>query len=197
MAILTKADLEAQLLATLGRAPESYVYDLVTQEINRDLRLLSMQTTGIVTEAASVSLPANFLEMVDVWRDGATRTLLSPTTPSAITERYQTSGIPQHYGIVDGAMILDRPGTAKDLNIRYYVAVTLPSTGDASNEILTAHTDIYIYGAMYHHALGIGDPRAMAWGQAYEAAKERATISDRKARFAGAPLQPVAPGATP
>lgn len=195
--ITTLATLQSEILALIGRAPADPVYQIVTDEINRDLRLLAMQTTQTVAEAATVALAAGFLEIDSVYRDADHRTTLTPVTPEVIHRTYETSGTPTRYAVVDGNLLLNRPGSGENLIIRYYAAVTELATSEDTNDVLTKHPEIYLYGALYHHALLIGDPRAQGWQAAYEGAKRRATTSDVKIRMAGAPGVPRPRGMTP
>lgn len=195
--ITTFATLKSELLALLGRAPADFVYQVVTQEINRDMRLLEMQSTQTVAESASVALETDFSEIVSVYRDADPRCTLTPTTPHVIHSTYETSGTPSKYAVVDGNLLLNKPGDGTNLIIRYYAELALFSANDDTNEVLTEYPDVYLYGSLYHHALGIGDPRVQGWGMAFEGAKARAIKADTKARIGGAPTQPTVQGMTP
>lgn len=197
MAITSFSTLKAELLATLGRAPSDFVYQIVTQEINRDLRLLEMEATATATEAATVALPSDFSAMVNVYRDTTPRAVLTPTTAAAVSNEYQETGTPTKYAIANGEMLLNAPGTGEALNLRYSAEQPPLSGSDDTNVVLTEYPDVYVYGSLYHHALTLGDPRAAGWQAAYEGAKARAQVSDNKNRAAGAPLHPTAQGVTP
>ena len=68
--------LRAYLLAEIGRAPSDIVYELVENDIANRLRLREMEATTTITEAASVTLPSDFLEVMSVYRDTDPRTYL-------------------------------------------------------------------------------------------------------------------------
>lgn len=195
--ITTFATLKSEILAIIGRAPADPVYQMVTQEINRDLRLLEMQSTQTVAEAATVTLASDFSEIVSVYRNSDPRMTLTPTSPHVIHGMYQTTGTPSHYAVVDGNLLLNRPGDGTNLIIRYYAELALLSANDDTNDVLTEYPDIYLYGSLYHHAALIGDQRINVWAQAYEGAKSRAQKSDTKARHGAQPLHVQAPGSTP
>lgn len=196
--ITTFGTLKSEILALIGRAPADFVYQIVTQEINRDLRLLEMQSTSTKAEAASITLPTDFIEMEAVYRDKDPRTILAPTTVDMIHRDYETTGTPTHYAIADGVMLLNKPGSASNnLELRYYAELALLSANDDTNEVLTEYPGIYLYGALFHHAMGVGDPRQDPWGAAYNRAKMLAQQSDTKARMAGTASQPRVRGMTP
>lgn len=184
--------LQSRILAQIGRAPETVCYELVTADINATLRLREMEATTTVTEAASVSLPAGFLEMISVYRDTDPRVALKPTTTTGINTIHDTSGIPTSYAIVDGAILLNpAPNGSEDLVLRYYTRVADLSSV-SSNDILTNYPGIYFYGVLSHHAVLIRDEKAAAiYKGAYEEQKRLAKASDAKARHSGAPLVPT------
>jgi len=198
--ITTFGTLKSEILAAIGRAPADFIYQIVTQEINRDMRIIEMQATTTLTSSASITLPSTFIEIVSAYRDVDPRTILTPTTPDNIHSTYETSGNPSKFAIVDDAgtfkMLLNRPGSGT-IEMRYYAELALMSADEDTNEVLTEYPGIFLYGSLYHHAALIGDERLGVWGQAYERAKKAAQVSDTNARIAGAPVQPQAPGSTP
>jgi hypothetical protein len=185
------ATLKSRVLALIGRAPADVVYELVTADINNDLRLLVMESTTTATEAASVSLPADFLSVVDIYRDVDPRTSLRPTTAQAINRTYTSSGTPAQYALVDGALLLNpAPSGSETINLRYIAKLADLSADADTNDVLTKYPQIYIYGVLSHHGMLIGDTRAGIWQAAYETAKNQAKKTDTKDKYTGAPLTP-------
>lgn len=196
---MTFLDLKTRLLAILGREPPAVVYEMVTAEINRDVRLKAMQATATLAEAATVSLgELRFLEMVDIYRNTSPPTVLRPTTPQAIRAGHIASGVPREYAVVDGLLLLNPvPDGAENLVIRYYQKLNDLSADSDENDILTNYPDIYVYGALAHHAMLLGDERAGGWQGLYEDAKRRAVAADARASMGAAHMVVRAPGATP
>jgi hypothetical protein len=184
--------LKAYLLELIGRAPSDLCYALVTADINAALRVAAMEDTATLTEAASVTLPADFLAMVSVYRDTATRTPLRPTTAQAINNVHRTSGTPTQYAIVDGAMLLNpEPDGTEDIVIRYYAKQADLSADSDTTAVLTKHPAIYVYGALAHHAQLIRNMEAAAiWQSQYIQAVKGARASDSVDRYSGAPMEP-------
>jgi hypothetical protein len=185
-------ELKAHLLALIGREPSDLCYTLVTADINAALRIAAMEDTATLVEAASVTLPADFLAMVSAYRDTATRTPLRPTTAQAINNTHQASGTPSQYAIVDGAMLLNpEPDGTENIVIRYY-AKQADLVDDAdTTAVLTKHPAIYVYGALAHHAQLIRNMEAAAiWQGQYVQAVKGARASDSIDRHSGAPLEP-------
>ena len=187
--------LKSRIQALIGRAPADVCYELVTSDINAELRLYHMEATTTLTESAEIALPSGFLGVSVVYRDVSPRQYLKATSSESIQKLYQPSGTPVHYAIVDGAMILDRPGNSQNIVLRYYAKLSDLALASDTNEILTNHPNIYVYGALAHHAALIRDEAAISmWAAAYRDAKKAALAADRKYR-AGTSRQ-VTPRAT-
>jgi hypothetical protein len=190
--------LKSRILAVIGRAPADVCYELVTADINQQLRLSCMEATTTLTEAATVSLPSDFLQVVSVYRDTDPRYPLRPTTDQNVHRTYDTSGIPREYSIVDESgtktMVLNpSPSGSEDIVLRYYAKLSDLSADSDENDILTLYPSIYVYGALTHHSMLIRDMQgAQGWALAYEKAKKQAKQEDVGTRFGGTPLTPRA-----
>lgn len=184
-------DLKTRLAEILGRDPVAVIYEMVTADINQTLRLAVMESTTTLTEAASIALPSDFLAVVSVYRDVDPRTALQPTDPQVLGRFYQTSGNPSRYAIVDGNLLLDRPGGGESIELRYYARQSDLSAASDTNDVLTYYPQVYVYGALTHHALLIRDNEAIqSYAQAYQAAKMQAKGSDVSDKYSGAPAVP-------
>lgn len=185
-------DLKTRLAEILGRDPVAVVYEMVTADVNQELRLQVMESTTTLVEAASVSLPSNFLAVVSVYRDVDPRVALQPTDMQTIRRVYATSGNPTRYAIADGTIFLDRPGAGENIALRYCARQSDFSAASDTNDVLTYYPQVYVYGALTHHALLIRDNEALqAYAQAYQTAKAQAQGSDLRDRHSGAPLVPT------
>lgn len=190
--------LKSRILETIGRAPNAMVYDLVTADINQRMRLAVMEATTTLVEAASVSLPSGFLEVVSIYRDTNPRTALRPASPQTTNRTYITSGTPQTYAIVDDAgtkkLILNpAPNGSENIELRYYAALSDLSADSDENDVLTTYPAIYLYGALTHHALITRDvEKAQGWGAVYREAMEQAERDDTNRRYSGTPVVPRA-----
>jgi hypothetical protein len=184
--------LKSRILNVIGRAPTDVCYELVTADINRDMRLRCMEATVTLVEAASVTLPSNFLQVIDIYRDTDPRIALQPTTTTGTNALHMTSGIPRTYAIVDGALLLNpAPSGSENLKLRYYAKLAdLAADGD-TNDVLTIYPDVYVYGVLAHHAALIGDEKGLAWESKYQVAFRRTRSSDAASRMGGAPLVPA------
>lgn len=186
--------LKANILELIGRAPASVCYELVTADINQEMRLRIMEASTTVTESAEVLLPDDFLEIVSIYRDVNPRTILKPITPQQLHDVFQSSGTPAFYAIEDEQIRLaPSPNGSESIVIRYYAEVDSLTLDADKNVVLTKYPSIYVYGVLAHHAALIRDQQSAAmWLAAYEKAKKQARADDQKYRYGGAPIVPTA-----
>lgn len=176
------ATLKTRLQAIIGRAPADVCYELVTADINQELRLRDMESQVTLTAALSISLPADFLSAVYVYEDTTPLRALKQTEPTAMQRlRLDGTGRPSHYAIIDGAMLLDQIEGTTDIILRYHAKLADLSADSDTNDVLTNYPAVYIYGTLAHHAALRGDDRGVAtWYAAYEKAKKQARADDNK-----------------
>jgi len=188
------ATLKSRVLALIGRAPADVCYELVTADINQSLRILAMESTTTLTEAAEVSLPADFLAVIDIYRDTDPRTALRPTVPQAINRSHVSSGTPTQYAIVNGKLLLNpAPDGSETISLRYYAKLSDLSADTDTNAILTKYPGVYIYGVLTHHAKLIRNIEgAQIWEQQYTRELMKSGASDQSDRHSGAPMVPLA-----
>ena len=181
------ATLKSRILAVIGRAPADICYELTTADINRDLRLRTMETTATSAEAASITLPTDFAEVIDVYRDSSPRTILRPTSTLSLSADYPLStGVPSEYAISGTTLLLSpSPSGTTNIKIRYYAKLTDLSADSDTNTVLTRFPDVYLYGSLSHHSVLIRDEKAaMMWTAKYQEAVRKANASDASSRYA-------------
>lgn len=182
--------LKSNILALIGRAPADVCYELTTADINQQMRLKVMESTTTLTAAASITLPTDFLGVVDAYLDTDPRRPLRPAMSGTLNRRYESSGTTCEYAIVDGAMLINPVGS-DDIELRYYAKLANFSADGDENDVLTTYPSIYVYGVLSHHAALIRDSEALAvWFAAYEKAKAQARADDNKQRMGGIPGKP-------
>lgn len=185
--------LKAHLLSLIGRAPSDVCYELVTADINAALRIAVMESTATLVESASITLPANFLGVVGLYRDTTPRTALAPTTVQALNNVHSTSGIPRQYAIVNGSLLLNpEPDGSENLILRYYAKQADLSADSDTTPVLTKHPAIYVYGTLAHHSVLTRNMEAASiWKAEFVQAMKGARAADSNDRYSGAPLEPV------
>ena len=115
------------------------------------LRIRSMVTTTTGATSASVrtqALPTGFLDPRRFDLTISTqRTPIDYVTPSAQVIRTGT-GIPSNYTITDQIEYDTIPDAAYVTNIVHYAKLTALSASNTTNDILTNHSNIYLYGSL-------------------------------------------------
>ncbi|HYE43309.1 MAG TPA: hypothetical protein VEA15_07925 [Caulobacteraceae bacterium] len=180
-----RTDLPAAELVALGEA-----------RLNRDLKLRlaeeDVALTGVPGERL-ISLPADFVYVVDVWReDSAGRTRLVRMTPGMTTDA--APGTPDRWTIEGGSLAFERPcAAAHAFTLRCGRRFAL-SEAAPTNWLLTAHPDAYLAAALVEAALWAqDDEQAQRWEARYQAAAQAVRTLDAASRRA--PLRTELAGA--
>jgi hypothetical protein len=104
---------------------------------------------------------------------------------------YTASGKPRFFGVVGGQFrIVPTPDATYTTELTYYAKLTKLSSSVATNWLLTANPDIYLYGALLQAAPYLqDDARIQTWATLYERAlNDSQTADDRGASSGGALL---------
>jgi hypothetical protein len=186
---MTYAELQAHILALIGRAPASICYAMVTAELNNRLRLRATVTDYPISAEAEVPLPTNFNGIHGVWiEDGEYATALHAASVHQAAQA-RGPGAPRMFAVSKTWLYIS-PADGSDLVLRYYPKWSALSADDDTNEVLSSHPGIYIYGVLAHHARLIGDDRGALWQPAYEDAIKDAMRRDSLSAFSGPPAAP-------
>lgn len=140
--------------ATLDLIP-SWV-KLVNARVNRKLETADMEVYGqIVTQSGQAPLPDEYITLANV----QVLDLEDPLTyvePNGLDGLAALSGTPQYYTIQGRNMLFyPAPVDGTIIEIRYARRVPELSADADTNWLLSAHPDIYLYGATYHGFLHI------------------------------------------
>jgi len=181
--------LKSRVQDAMGRTDvPTYVYELVTSDINRDLRVLDMQSTSTLSVTGEdTALPADFLEMISAYIDASPRGVLVPATDDSLNYRHDSSGRPSMYAITSGNFrVMPVPDGTYSVPIRYYAKLANLSADADTNAIMSTFPGIYIYGALRHAAVWAQDESmASVYNQAFNEEMTLAKRSDLSRRSAG------------
>ena len=195
MAITTGAELATAVTNWSARAdlasriPEFVA--LAEAKLNRTLRTPDMETRAATFSITGeyVALPTGFLEVRSFHLNNATKDVLTYMDPDTQTQYYDTSaGAPKFFAIVGtNFRFAPVPNTTTTATLVYYTGLTTVSTGGAAvNWLLTAHPDVYLYGALMEMAgYIVDDPRIPLWGQAYAMAVAQVKSMGARERWGG------------
>jgi hypothetical protein len=200
MALSTYTELKTSIGDWLNRSDLTSVIpdfiSLAEAQVERTLRTRQMIVRANASfDAQYGAVPADFLETKSL-----KLTSTNPQTPleflsidaldNKATE-YTGSGKPRFFGVVGGQFrIVPTPDATYTTELTYYAKLTKLSSSVASNWLLTANPDIYLYGALLQAAPYLqDDARIQTWATLYERAlNDSQTADDRGASSGGALL---------
>lgn len=200
MSIATFDDLRAAVAAWLARDDLTGVVPdfiaLAEARINRLIRTREMETRAsaeTVPGDAFLALPADFggvRAMKLASTDPVTQLrFLTPTQIDAMWAESQ-SGRPRAYAIVgDAFRLAPTPDAAYTIEIVYARKVPALSSAGPTNWLLTAHPDLYLYGALVAAEGYLGnDARVPAWKARFDEALTELEHQDAIDRWSGGPM---------
>ena len=109
------------------------------------------------------------------------------------------TGRPNFFTIIGNQIQLNRtPDSEYTLEIQYYKKADPLSVTNLTNEILTNHPSIYLYGALSAlHSYTLDTEQQMKYGQMFMSSIKGANKADKKGRYGPAPSASLAQGMRP
>lgn len=196
MALTTFSQLKTSIANYLNRSDLTGVIpDFITlaeSKLNRNLRLRKMQTTTSLTTTsgtATLDLPTDFLEVVQLFVDGNPNVVLDYVNPTEIelNNLNDSSGNPQQYTIIGDTIKLNPiPDSDYTVKLTYFQKLPALSDSNTTNFLLTNYPQIYLYGALVEAQPYImNDERLVTWLTLYNESVNVANQDDEKGRYAG------------
>ena len=199
MALTTYTELKASVADWLNRSDLTAAIpdfiSLAEAQIERTLRTRQM----IVRANASFNVefgatPADFLEVRSFKLSGT-----NPPTPlsfmtidalDAEATKFTASGRPKFFGVVGSQFrLVPTPDSNYATELTYYAKLSKLSASVATNFILSASPDIYLYGALLQAAPYLqDDARIQVWATLYERALNDLQTADDRASTSGGVL---------
>lgn len=195
----TWTDLKVTLANWLNRTDLSTVeipeaIALAERRFQRTLFTPDRQIEATLTASAeTVALPTDFWGAKAAYITTDPKTVLEQMTLSELREVYSsnTTGLPQNYAIRGTSMILGpAPDTTYSIKLTYIQTIPALGSGQASNWLLAAHPDIYVYGSLAELNILLRDENAASIFEAkYEATAEEINQSGLRRNYGQAPLR--------
>lgn len=173
-----------------ARVPEFIA--LFEATANRRLRVQQQETQGpaLIPSAVngSVLLPADYLAWRHVTWQGTPTVELNYVPPAYLEAAYPTlaTGIPAAFTI-EGMALKIRPLSTTPIRLDYFQKIPALTDAVATNWLLTAHPDLYLFGALVEAEMfGVNDERAPLWKARRDEIFDEIEKLSNKTRGAGA-----------
>lgn len=199
MSFTSYSALKTEIADYLGRSDlTSKIPTFITLaelRLSRDLRtrqMLTSATTSMTSGDGKVELPADFLEMRNIFTQGNPRMPVTYLSPSAFMRdaRADESGLPVFYTVLGAEFeFAPTPDTAYVLEMLYFAKPTPMSDSVSSNVFLANYPDLLLYASLLEaEPYLINDARSATWSDFYNRAILNITTSDQNSEYSGVPL---------
>jgi hypothetical protein len=159
------------------------------------LRRLKQNSGAFVVDADDLALPADF-DSLESWRhDGPTYfgeiAVVSDGDLGIHRAQLGTTGVPVFASILNTeasvvARFAPAPDAAYNTRLVYWATLTALSATQATNWLLTAHPDIYLYGTLLHAAPFLHeDERLAVWATLFKEAADMLHEQTLRRQFSG------------
>jgi hypothetical protein len=200
MAFTNYSALKTTIASYLGRTDlTTMIPDFITlaeARLQRELRTRQMLKSATATMTGgdpTVGLPADFLEMRDLYIQGNPRMPVSYLSPSAFTRdaRADESGLPVYYTILASEFLFaPKPDGNKTLEMLYYYKPEALSDSNPSNVFLANYPDLLLYGSLAQaEPYLMNDARLAVWASLYADTLNLIETADENSEYSGIPLQ--------
>jgi hypothetical protein len=200
MAFTNYSALKTTIASYLGRTDLTTMIPtfitLAEARLQRELRtrqLLKSATATMAVGDGTVGLPADFLEMRDLYIRGNPRMPVTYLTPSAFTRdaRADESGLPVYYTVIGSELLFAPvPDGQYVLEMLYYYKPVVLSDSNVSNAFLSNYPDLLLYGSLAQaEPYLMNDARLATWASLYADTLNLIETSDEGAEYNGVPLQ--------
>ena len=146
-------------------------------------------TANTIADTEYYTLPDQYVAMRNIQLNTDPKTSLEYLTPEQMDRIYAGSmkGKPRAYSIIGNDIQLRPiPDSAYEIEILYFKHFTALSDSAPTNEMLTNHPDIYLYGSLVEAEPYLqNDKRIQTWASFYDRAKKDIIDSNERDRHSG------------
>jgi len=196
MAISTFSELKTAVANWLDRSdltdriPEFIA--LAEARHRRDFKIRRMETrvtANTIADTEFYTLPDNYVAMRNIQLNTDPKTSLEYLTPEQMdrVRAGSTTGKPKAYSIMGNTFQLRPiPDAIYEIEILYYKYFTALSDSNTTNDMLTYHPDLYLYGALVEAEPYLNnDKRIQTWAGFYDRAKNDLITTNERDRHSG------------
>tara|TARA_Y100000401_G_scaffold64116_1_gene50947 strand:- start:600 stop:1226 length:627 start_codon:yes stop_codon:yes gene_type:complete len=196
MAITTYAELKTAISNWLDRTdlddriPE--FIQLAEARHRRDFKIRRMETrvtANTIADTEYYSLPDNFTAMRNIQLNTDPKTPLEYLTPEQMdrVRGGSTTGKPKAYSIIgNNFQLRPIPDGIYEIEMLYFKYFTALSDSNTTNDMLTFHPDLYLYGSLVEAEPYLqNDKRIQTWAGFYDRAKNDLITTNERDRHSG------------
>ena len=183
-----------ELIPEFIDSTEQHMYDNETES----LQLRSMETISTtLTTGRLIELPPNF-ESSRAIRITDNEGEIQYRTPEALCRQSYT-GRPRFFTIIGNNIEFDKtPDSEYTVEMQYFRKLEPLSDDNQTNEILLAHSNIYLFGALYESAVYEQDYQQQnVYASRFFNAIKGANKTDKRGRYGNAPTMSIEGGMNP
>lgn len=199
MALSTYSDLKTTIADYLARSDlTSRIPDFITlaeNRLRRELRtrkMLKLVSATMTANDATLSLPADFLALRDLYLVTDPARPVNYLNPSLFFRNARTTdtGIPVQYTILDAEFrFAPIPDSAYSTQMLYYAAPAYLSDSNTSNAFLANYPDALIYASLGEaEPYLMNDERLATWAALYQRAIDSISTADDQDEYSAVPL---------
>lgn len=194
----TWAELKASLAEWLNRSdltakiPELIAF--AERKWNRTLIVPERETrTSAATAEAHVSLPTDLWQVRTIHIDADPIVTLEQLTPAELLRTYPSAvtGKPKAFALIGSEVHFGpAPDGTYTFTIDYYQTIPALGSSQATNWLLTAHPDLYMYGSLLQaEAYLFNDRRLEVWKAAHDEVLGEIMQSGNRKRYGATPVR--------
>ena len=196
MALTTYSELKTAIANWLDRSdlddriPE--FIQLAEARHRRDFKIRRMETrvtANTIADTEYYSLPDNFVAMRNIQLNTDPKTALEYLTPEQMdrVRAGSNTGKPKAYSIIgNNFQLRPIPDAVYEIEMLYYKYFTALSDSNTTNDMLTYHPDLYLYGALVEAEPYLqNDKRIQTWAGFYDRAKQDLITTNERDRHSG------------
>jgi len=196
MAISTYAELKTAIASWLDREDLTNIIPdfiaLTESRHRRDFKIRRMETrvtASTIADTEYYSLPDNYVAMRNIQLNTDPKTSLEYLTPE-IMDRVKggsSTGKPKAYSIIgNNFQLRPIPDSVYEIEMLYYKYFTPLSDSNTTNDMLTYHPDLYLYGSLVEAEPYLqNDKRLQTWASLYDRAKKDLIDTNKRDRHSG------------
>ena len=146
-------------------------------------------TANTIADTEYYSLPDNFVAMRNIQLNTDPKTSLEYLTPEQMdrVRAGSNTGKPKAYSIIgNNFQLRPIPDAVYEIEMLYYKYFTALSDSNTTNDMLTYHADLYLYGALVEAEPYLqNDKRIQTWAGFYDRAKQDLITTNERDRHSG------------